>query len=318
MLTDFCVFMLSFSYTISLQLSDTLAHITQLRTHILSLPITPKTEAKLTWEGTAIRTWATLALAQYDLPKHHVATILAHPAKPNRATGMILGQRDAYDFIHSSWRANPRPIPVAALETLFTIAYPRSRGFNVIEPALKELIDYLATEEEHPLTQASIAHLYILTLPKLPDPGIFARLIHYLYLSKYGYDLRGYIAPDRVWQADGATYRRLSDTSAKTHTLTAWLEYMAQSMRTNLESIASDIRESRFHIEFPPSFWELSDRQKEILKRMAHPDATVTNRQVQKYFRVSQITASRDLSRLTSLGLLYPHGKGRSVYYTKI
>jgi len=35
-------------------------------------------------------------------------------------------------------------------------------------------------------------------------------------------------------------------------------------------------------------------------------------------FKVSQITASRDLSKLGALGLLFIHGKGRSVYYTKI
>jgi Fic family protein len=147
---------------------------------------------------------------------------------------------------------------------------------------------------------------------------VFARLVHYLFLAKYGFDIRGYVTAERVWQDDTATYTRLIDAYIKDHTLTRWLEYIAQSMQTTLETTLTDIQESRFHIEYPASFWELSDRQKEILKCMENPQASMTNRQVHKRFKVSQITASRDLSRLTSLGLLYPHGKGRSVYYTKI
>lgn len=312
--------MLSFSYTISLQLRETLNIVNRLRTQILTLPLPPKTETKLIWEGIAIRTWATLSLADYDVPKHEVATILANPTGPARAITTILGLRSAYDFVHSQWRANPRQISLSALETLFTITHPRdTRLFAIVEPSLKELLSYLDAQEEHPVIQAGIAHIHILTIPELPESGVFARLVHYLFLAKYGFDTRGWVTPERVWQADTAAYTRL--VAAYTHgdhTLTQWLEYIAQSMQTNLETLATDIRESRFHIEYPAAFWELSDRQKEILALMDTPDATITNRKAHKRFKVSQITASRDLSKLTSLGLLYPHGKGRSVYYTKI
>lgn len=311
--------MLSFSYTISLQLRETLTVINRLRTQILSLPLPPKTETKLIWEGIAIRTWATLSLAGLTAPKHEVATILANPVKQTRTIARILGLRRAYDIIHTEWRANPRPVSMTTLEILFSLSYPDEPGrFSSIEPAIKELLTYLDAQEEHPVVQAAIAHMHILTIPEFPDPGIFARLTHYLFLAKYGFDLRGYVTPERVWQTDESAYTRLIDTYRRQHTLTQWIEYIAQSMQTNLETILTDIQESRFHIEYPASFWELSDRQKEIMRFMDTPQAAITNRQVHKRFKVSQITASRDLSRLTSLGLLYPHGKGRSVYYTKI
>lgn len=311
--------MLSFSYTISLQLRGTLTTINRLRTQILTLPLAPKTETKLIWEGIAIRTWATLSLAGLDAPKHEVATILANPAGPTAAIATIVGLRSAYDFIHTEWRANPRQISLSALETLFSVTYPTEpRVFSLIESSLKELLSYLTAQEEHPVVQAGIAHMHILTIPEIPMPGLFARLVHYLFLAKYGFDTRGYVTPERVWQTDESTYKRLIEAYTRDHTLTQWLEYIAQSMQTNLETILADIQESRFHIEYPASFWELSDRQKEILKLMDSPDATITNRQVHKRFRVSQITASRDLAKLTSLGLLYPHGKGRAIYYTKI
>jgi len=61
----------------------------------------------------------------------------------------------------------------------------------------------------------------------------------------------------------------------------------------------------------------LNDRQNKILERLENPNLKITNKDVQKMFGVSQITASRDLSKMANLGILLPHGKGRSVFYTK-
>ena len=311
--------MLSFSYTSDLQLRGTLSTVDRLRTTILSLPISVKSEIKLQWESMATRIWATLALADYDVPRLHIATILAHPTKPTAAVNLIFAQRSVYDFIHTNWRANPKPINIATFETIFDLLYTKKRQqFSKVETSLKELLDYLSAQEEHPVIQAAIAHIHILTLPDLPDAGLLARAAHYLYLSKYGYDLRGYVYPEKLWFSDKATYRHIADMYTHEHSLNPWLSYMAETAETNLESITTDIQESRFHIEFPASFWELNDRQKELLKSMDSPDATITTKKAQKHFKTSQITASRDLTKLASLGLLYPHGKGRSIYYTKI
>jgi Fic family protein len=47
------------------------------------------------------------------------------------------------------------------------------------------------------------------------------------------------------------------------------------------------------------------------------PGTRITNKMVQKHFKVSQITASRELAKLATLGLIISIGKGRSIYYTK-
>jgi hypothetical protein len=311
--------MLSFDYTVDLQLSETLADVDRLRTHILSLPMSPKTETRLEWEALAIRTWATLALAGHDLPKHHVATILAHTIKPTRSTATIYGLRAATEYIHTSWRANPKPVSLPGLSTLHTLLYPHPDApFQSLEQPLSALTSYLSAENAHPVIQASIAHMYILTLPALSDSGLFARMTHYLLLAKFGYDLRGYATPERAWQEDARTYGRLRDIYLETHHMNLWFSFMAERMRNCLETLYGDIGESRFHIEFPKSFWELSDRQKQIMRLLETPDTRVTNREIKRRYKISNITASRDLTRLASLGLIYPHGKGRSVYYTKI
>jgi predicted HTH transcriptional regulator len=66
----------------------------------------------------------------------------------------------------------------------------------------------------------------------------------------------------------------------------------------------------------PPTY-QLSLRQKQILSLAEPPNTLVSNKLVQDTFRISQITASRDLAKLASLGLLIPHGHGRSTSYSK-
>lgn len=100
--------------------------------------------------------------------------------------------------------------------------------------------------------------------------------------------------------------------------ITPWLEYFAFGIAKQLEKALGEITSDTSPTTMPASFWELNDRQKEVLKIMEQPDISITNKVVQKHFKVSQITASRDLTKLASLGLIFARGKGRSVYYTRV
>lgn len=310
--------MISFSYTENAQQAETLATIDQLRAAILALPISIKSEQKLAWESMAIRIWATLGLSNYIMPKQYVATILAHPPKPTRSVQMILTMRQVYNYIHTTWRANPKPITISVFETIFQMLQQKSEKFSLYEDPCKELLEYLASGKEHPVLQAAIAHIHILTIPHSVIPGLFARAVHSLYLSKYGYDMRGYSYPEHNWYSDKATYTRLGQLYLTDHSLNTWLSFITESMRDHMEALAADMQASRFHMDVPPSFWQIHDRQKKLLTLMEAPDTAMTTKKVQKLFKISQITASRDLTRLASLGLLCPHGKGRSVFYSKI
>lgn len=309
--------MLTFSYTVSLHLRDTLRTIDDLRASILTIPLPLKTETKLSWEALAIRTWATLDLDGFSIPKNHVATILANATKPTAATRMIYGQRAAYTYIHEIWRANPNEITVTAMETIYALVHEGGERahmhFRTFEDEVRELLAYIEAKSEHPIIQSAIFHMHMLA-----RDGLFARVASYLILAKYGYDTRGYITLERVWQSDHSAYQHLKETYLMDAKLTDWIDYVADSFVINLQMIQKDIKSSRFYIEFPPSFWLISDRQKDILWESENPGTKITNRHVQKKFHISQITASRDLTKLVSQGLLFPHGKGRSVYYTKI
>jgi len=99
--------------------------------------------------------------------------------------------------------------------------------------------------------------------------------------------------------------------------LTIFLEYYANGISERLAEVEKDVAGIRLHLNIPARDFEINDRQREMLVLFEQPDMSLTNRKVQKLFKVSQITASRDLARMAALGLIFAHGKGRSVYYTK-
>jgi Fic family protein len=103
----------------------------------------------------------------------------------------------------------------------------------------------------------------------------------------------------------------------QSNNLTVWLEYFALGIIVQLNKALEDIHKNRFATTLPASYWKLNERQREILLMLEQPGTRITNKSVQKMFGVSQITASRDLAKLASLGLLFVHGKGRSVFYIK-
>ena len=103
----------------------------------------------------------------------------------------------------------------------------------------------------------------------------------------------------------------------QTRNLTLWLEFFAEGIINQLEEALKDIENLSYKTTLPAAFFNLNDRQKHILTFLEEPGSRITNKKVQNIFNISQITASRDLAHLKTLGLLISHGKGRSVYYTR-
>jgi len=121
--------------------------------------------------------------------------------------------------------------------------------------------------------------------------------------------VREMICFEEYFRRDMLTYKRVLDITKAKANLTLWLEYFAFAVMTTLEKKLEIIKNQRFQENLPSNFWKLNGRQREILDYLERPDLKITNKEVQKSHKVSQITASRDLSKLTNLGLLLPMEK---------
>ncbi|HLD24829.1 MAG TPA: hypothetical protein VJB96_02820 [Patescibacteria group bacterium] len=193
---------------------------------------------------------------------------------------------DLLTSIRREWTGNPASITEDVLEK------PK--------PETKRLCIFLNSKNDHPIILAGVACAALHNEPA-------GKLLTLLLFAKHGYDCRGMLVFEPKWEAGFEKYAQL----------TLWLEHFTQDVQTAYEKLSQTVTASstRPLLSKP---WILSTRHKRILDSLEHPAANITNRELARRFRVSQVTASRDLAHLTRLGILYAHGKGRSVYYTKL
>ncbi len=308
------------SYNLSSSLTESLQKIEDLRQKILLTPLSAKTETRLRWEAMINRIYWSLVLSGSPLTKAEMVKLLTSEGKKKRFTDEeqeVISYKKALDYISQNWLVTTERITPKVVVTLHDLACPdQLRGG---EAPLKQVLDYLQASSENPVVQAGVAQIQLITLAPFSDGnGRTARLLALLFLYKAGFDFRGLLVLDEYFRRDLAAFRQTTENVSKSQSLTLWLEYFAQGVAAQLEKAQEDLTLQRSHLDLPATFWNLNDRQKEILTQMSQPDSTITNKKVQKQFKVSQITASRDLSRLAYLGLIFARGKGRSIYYTKV
>jgi Fic family protein len=247
-------------------------------------------------------------------------TMLAPTKKIN--TSVALGYKQALDDIQDRWVGNSDVLETSTVKKYTDMAYvgvfARYKDtLRPTQPSIRQLLNYLENQTEHPVVHAGIA-LGMLSGMILPpeDPGLIARLVACAFLAKDGYDLRGMGTPEYQWAHDAVSYVTALRTIRTQGNLNHWLLYVAQSIETDYTKRAEYISSTLWRRS--PVDFRLNERQRAILHLLDNPELSITNKMVQKRFHISQITASRDLSRLSVLSLIAVHGKGRSVSYTGI
>lgn len=309
---------LPLSYTIASDLRESLRHIDDLRTKVLTTALSPGDEHAFRWEADVARIQGTLALANIKLSRKDIAKTLAD--RPKHASLLVHGIKHAMDWLGDAWVASSKTVGPSALEELisFVAVGPLSSSKRMIAPSSKpvrQLLEFLENQTEHPVVRAGIA-LGILsgTIAPPEDPGVAARLLASLFLAKDGLGLRGMSSPEYQWAKESSSYHVALSTIAIEGNLNHWLLFFTQSVEANTANVATEIAIP--HRRAGIQLWNLNDRQRAILHLLDDPEVSITNKTVQNRFRVSQITASRDLAKLVTASLLIPHGKGRSVSYT--
>lgn len=312
--------MLNISYNLSPKLNDNLYKIENLRRYILLTPISPKLNLKLRWEASFNRICASLNLSGNPLKKEEILKLLtkAPGKKMKRDQQEAIEYKNALDYISNNWLGS---VDSADAKTLIGLYRMIANGrLSAPLQELDYLLDYLEDKQESPVIKAGTVFIELEKMQSFTDKNLLLSLLAAnLFLYKYGYDFRGFLAYETIWAQDPKYFRENYDRAMQTATLTLWLEYFSNCILTALEQLEQKVsKPNEILKDLPQSLWELNDRQKSILIYLDKPQVTITNRKVQKQYKVSQITASRDLAKLANLGLLFSHGKGRSVYYSKI
>lgn len=231
---------------------------------------------------------------------------------------MVFRYKQCLDSLYTTYLATKKQISYKTFLE-FTSVLKLRVDHSWLETSSQKMFSYLSGGNDHPVVQAAISYIYIATLErKKTSFGLLAGLMAYVFLYKYGYDLNGMLVLEEELSQKRENMDKLLGEQTEKNLLTNFLEYFTEIYILCCEKILRQITNSKSRMDISSRFFDLNSRQKEILLFLEKPGSAITNRDVQKMFHISQITASRDLTDLASLGALFPHGKGRSVSYTKV
>jgi len=308
------------SYTESENLKISLTKIDTLRYSILLAVIKPKAELKLRWDAGVDRVFWSLALSESPLTKSEISHVL----KSNQIKISTPPQKEAIkfknalDYINHNYLSTKKAIEMKDVISISDLL--SSDKLGVKRKEFEDSLAYFKTSDEHPVIQAGLIHylLYVIS-GKSTKNNRFASLLSYLFLYKEGFDYRGFLVLDEYFRKNFTDYELALTEAANRGTQTLWLEYFSGALVNSLSKAQNAIQEANnTPYNSTNTFTTLNDRQKGILTFLERPGTTITNRDVQRKYKVSQITASRDLTSLATQLLILTHGKGRSVYYTKV
>jgi Fic family protein len=322
-----------YPYNISPKIKVSLDSISRLRTKILLQPLSRMQELQLKWNNKVSKIHWSLAIAGGNLTRPQIAKVLSKKDRVVQKQNMsdfttdeleVINYNNALEYIDYSWYVTNERVTANTIIDLYkTSSEPKLKSvpskFKGSEADIEQFLDYLQNGSEDPVIQSAIAQIILRLISPFENfNGKITRLLSYLFLYKYGLDFRGVLVMDEYIRRDIVAYRNAVDSASTTHNFTTWLEYYTDGMATQLEKSLEIIRSPIASLGVSKNFWQLNSRQKEIVNLLENPEESITNRDVQKRFKISQITASRDLTTLTKMGLLLPRGKGRSVYYMRV
>lgn len=313
------------SYTLTEKIKSSLANADRLRIKILTTPINTKVERDLLWFFRIDKIRWILSLDGNDMEPYEIEKILESPfpKKPSQIQLKIFALKKFFDYIHEEWTVNPNPITTDTVKKIYLLACKPYMGKmkGVTDMSTKMVVNalnFLNQGKDHPIVLAGIMHSEFVSARLLEyGNNIVAGLLAYLTLYKNGYDIRGMYSVDMFHKLNIEKYTAFTSKFSVNPGITTWLEYYADGMVQSLEKTLDIIQKITVPHKRSESLVKLSIRQKDLLAQMDKPGTKITNKDYQKMFGVSQITASRDLSKLMNLGLLLSQGRGRSVFYTK-
>lgn len=313
------------AYTITPYLLRYLERLEIARQKIILHPLSPKREIGMQFRATIERVHYGLSLSDEHVHPDAIKTILANQIafaiqrQNNYKDKMqydVLRYKESLDYVKREWRLSSLTISHKTLLEIYSLS--GNTDIKISDKDLWEIVQYLHASADNPFIQAALAKLQIRRLlPNSNTTELFSTITSYLFLYQSGMNCRDLLILEKPWAMDRKLFDGYYTTAIAKPNVTGWLEYFIKTICLQLEETNESFSLSPSKID-EEKVGKLNERQKVIMSLLEDPQAIITNRTIQKVFHISAITASRDLAKLTMLGLLIQQGKGRSVRYTRI
>jgi len=313
--------MKSLSYTRSTALTASIQQLDELNKQLLLIPLAPPVELQLQWESGTQKIQYLLALAGKIVSPVQISSFLLHTDtnNPTPFRSEIGSYRSALDYLYHHWLVNPKVIEPSDLLEFYQTIFPKETLIGD-EAELRASLQYIQINPEHPIIQAALAQILVLSLsPFSAYNEQFSHLVFLLFMYKFGLDLRRLPVYEEQYVIDLTNYKNMILQSNRLDNVTPWLEYVCGRVIIAVQKTVNIVQQQKNNLTRSNNIlFTLNDRQQLAMNLFNAPGAKVSNRMLQKKFKVSQITASRDLAKLADSGLIFAVGKGRSTYYTRV
>ncbi|KPJ73370.1 hypothetical protein AMJ52_03830 [candidate division TA06 bacterium DG_78] len=186
---------------------------------------------------------------------------------------------------------------------------------------VRDLVDWINSEEAKeldPVIEAGIVHYEFVRIhPFVDGNGRTARVLAAWILYKRGFDTKQFFCLDDYYDSDRpAYYKTLQSVNQSTVDLTKWLEYFIEGVNVSVAAVKERvIRLSSERLrKAKKGQIALTERQMRIVE-FINQNGRITNRDMQKMFKISDEGALKEVKKLVKLGVLKSQGKGRSLHY---
>lgn len=301
--------MLQYKFIRSTRLTHFLEGIDQMRTTLLCEPLSPRVVIQTTHQNRLNLLKKLLDSQDYSFSLREIDNLLVDTGNKSGKKLFVSQLSQTLNHIAWDWTGNSENVTINHVSHLYNLL--TSQKLKTDHDKLNFTLSYLQASPDHPIIIASIIAAVMPTLNVYPEHNtILGFLIAQIFLAKYGYDLRYSLNLVDALALRSDDSQITLKASNNFDDLTLWLELCAKRIETQLSQLVQNE-------PVKPNFQILSDRQRHILDYLTNSDTFITNQKVQSLFHISQITASRELSKLNALGLISSQGAGRSVKYIK-
>lgn len=311
--------MRAFSYTKTPYLLEQIEKTEDLRKKLLLTPLSLKDISFFRWRALIDRIHYSFLLKGTSRDKKAIEELL-QPRSLTHATTVqkeIVRYKKALDYMYYTWLVTPSPITIASLQEVHDVLY--ADRLKLQDNELHYNLRYIQTNPDNPLIQAGMAYIMFLTHGQMSkEAPLMSFAAPLLFLYKAGYDYRQFLVLEEYFSHHNDRYHRLITESMRDANVTGWLEFVVEAAEYQLNKILTNISSKDFNMDSAHAVLDLNERQRAILASLDEPGSKISNKIIQKSYKISAITAARDLAKLSNLGFLFPIGKGRSTYYTKV
>ncbi len=310
--------MIQFSYTKSPRLAQKIEHIDSLRTQLLLTPLSIKDQTYLQWKNTIKSIHSLLQLENIFMAEPTLEHVLAFQTtrQLTKDEKFAVQLKNVYSNMYFDWYGKNKTIELQHIADLLA-QLPRTEIQE--KESYAQALTYTQAYTDHPLIQAALAEITAVRTPLTSEHSFLsATLVHNMFLYKHCYDFKRFISISEYYNRSKAVYTMLLQKAIQETNVTEWIEFVLDGYSDQLQKLFRTLASLDYDDLKDTHMLALNDRQKNILSLIERPGSKISNKDVQKQFKVSPITAARDLTKLATLSFIYPIGKGRSTYYTKV